>query len=451
MNVFRTTLRRALAVTGAAALASIAVPLLLAAPAHAATVTIESGVAGCQGVVTTPGSENTTKRLIAGDLEPGGTVTFEINYPVDAGDVNGDFAITDCVFINDVATVKYTVSFVPNNTAFLLTFNLQIPADAPVGALYCNYAKTTQSPSASQASNRKANPACFHIGGDLRIIKLGSDTGDTPLAGASFDIVCTTNQETVPPVVISGLSGSTTFSSGAYRASGVAATGIIGIAGPEGTPCEVTETDPPAGYDLPADPVFDYVIPSAFDDQTVETIVDPVQKNSPTIVTDATSGTVGDSISDTATLAGATADATGTITFNLYGPSDTPDCTGDVVFTDDATVSGNGDYTSASFTPDLNGDYYWVASYSGDAHNEPATGTCGDDGETSTLEPSPSPTITHSTTPPSPTSPTPSHSENPVAATGAGPVDGQLGWALALLALGGAIAFGARERYRRQH
>jgi hypothetical protein len=178
--------------------------------------------------------------------------------------------------------------------------------------------------------------------------------------------------------------------------------------------------------------------------------VDPVQKNSPTIVTDATSGTVGDEISDTAKLAGATSDATGTITFNLYGPSATPDCTGDVVFTDSVDVSGNGDYTSASFTPDLNGDYYWVASYSGDPRNDPATGGCGDDGETSTLKPSPSSTATHSTTPP-PTTPTPTHSVEPVANTGSGPVDSQVGWALALLMLGGALAFGARERYRRQH
>src|SRR6185295_7580913 len=39
---------------------------------------------GCNGVLPTPGSENTTKRLIGGSLVPGGTAIFEISFPVDA-------------------------------------------------------------------------------------------------------------------------------------------------------------------------------------------------------------------------------------------------------------------------------------------------------------------------------------------------------------------------------
>lgn len=347
------SVRRILAVSAAAALTSIAVPLMFSsAPAGAApgdpTVTQEIGVASCEGTKTTPGSENTTKRLVAGDLEPGGTVTFEINYPVDPTDVGGTFAITDCVFINDVASIKYTVSFVPNNASFLLSFNLVIPAGAPIGAQYCNYAKTTQSPSASQASNRKANPACFFIGGDLRIIKEAAGDGShTPLAGASFDVSCDTGAETVPPVVISGLSGTTSFSSGAYVASGTSASGIIAIAGPEGTPCTVTETAAPAGFDLPADPVFHYTIPAAASGQEIDYIDDPAHETTPT-------------------------------------PTPT------------------------------------------------------------TETPTPTPT-------PSPTSATPTHSQEPVANTGAGPVDSQLGWAFLLVILGGGLIFGAKERYRRTH
>jgi hypothetical protein len=464
VTVIRNTARRALAVAAAAALTSIAVPLALSVTAAGAAagdpvVTLQSGVNGCEGVRPTPGSENTNKRLIGGDLEPGGLVTFEISYPVSASDVAGrtTFTITDCVFINGDAVLKYTVDFVPNTENFLLTFQLAIPADEPIGAQYCNDAKTTAAPSDSPASNRKAGPACFFIGGDLRIIKDAAGDGThTPLAGASFDVSCptATGGETVPPVVISGLSGSTSFSGGAYVASGTAATGIIAIAGPEGTDCTVTETAPPPGYDLPADPVFHYTIPAAADGQEIDYINDPLHKNTPTIATDASSGTVGDAISDTATLTGATADATGSITFSLYGPSETADCTGTAVFTDTVDVSGNGDYTSATFTAAESGQFYWVATYSGDAKNDEAAGACGDDGETSNLEPSPSPTITHSTpspTSPTPTSPTPTHSQNPVAATGAGPVDDQVGWALALLILGSGLAFGARQRYRRQH
>ena len=370
-----------IAVLTAGALVWAASPSQAAAP----VVTLESGISGCNGVRPTPGSENTNKRLVSGDLEPGGTVTFEISFPVDPADVGQDFAITDCVFINDVAALKYTVAFVPNNTNFLLTFNLQIPADAPIGAEYCNDAKTTQSPSASPASNRKAGPACFHIGGDLRIIK--EETGDashTPIAGATFSVSCPTNV-TIPPVVISGLSGSTTYSNGAYQASGTAGTGVIAIAGPAGTQCTVTETAPPPGYDLPAVHQFTYTIPVG-SSQSVNYIDDPRSKNTTAISTTAVDGTVGSPIHDTATLSGATANAGGTITFNLYGPSATANCSGAVVYTHTVSVSGNGDYNSGNFTPTAAGSYYWVASYSGDGSNLASSGSCGDQGETSSVQ-----------------------------------------------------------------
>src|SRR5258705_2091488 len=107
-------------------------PALAAGP----VVTLEDGVASCNGVRPTPGSENTIRRLISGSLVPGGTATFEISFPVDAADVGGDFAITDCVFIDGNAALKYTVAFVPNNVNFILTFTLQIPAGTPIGAEY---------------------------------------------------------------------------------------------------------------------------------------------------------------------------------------------------------------------------------------------------------------------------------------------------------------------------
>ena len=168
-------------------------------------VTLEDGVAWCNGVRPTPGSENTNKRLVGGSLVPGGTATFEISFPVDAADVGGDFAITDCVFIDGTPLLKYTVAFVPNNENFILTFTLHIPAGTPIGAEYCNYAKTTQSPSASPASNRKAGPACFIVGGNISVLKT-NEAGD-PLAGAHFHIVCTipTTDAFLPDTIINGV------------------------------------------------------------------------------------------------------------------------------------------------------------------------------------------------------------------------------------------------------
>ncbi|HET7471878.1 MAG TPA: hypothetical protein VFJ71_02025 [Candidatus Limnocylindrales bacterium] len=109
-------------------------------------------------------------------------------------------------------------------------------------------------------------------------------------------------------------------------------------------------------------------------------------KNVTTITTAATQTVnVGQSISDSATLAGATSDAGGHITFRAYGPADT-DCTGTPAFTSASfPVSGNGTYGPASFTPATAGVYRWIASYSGDAKNEPSIGQCNDAGENDTV------------------------------------------------------------------
>ena len=90
---------------------------------------------------------------------------------------------------------------------------------------------------------------------------------------------------------------------------------------------------------------------------------------------------LGGSVTDTATLLNGTL-PTGSITFRLYGPNDA-NCTGAPVFTSNAvTVNGNGSYTSApAFTPTAIGTYRWIASYSGDANNNPITGACNDANE----------------------------------------------------------------------
>ncbi|GAB3059501.1 hypothetical protein GCM10027053_21730 [Intrasporangium mesophilum] len=123
-----------------------------------------------------------------------------------------------------------------------------------------------------------------------------------------------------------------------------------------------------------------------------------VKKFSPSIVTHATdSVTVGQAISDTATLSGATTDASGTITFKLY-PTDA--CTaGSEIFTDSRPVSGNGDYGPVTYTPANTGTYYWIASYGGDAKNEPATGHCGDLNEVSTVIQAGPAIVTHASGP----------------------------------------------------
>ena len=107
-----------------------------------------------------------------------------------------------------------------------------------------------------------------------------------------------------------------------------------------------------------------------------------VTTKQPAIVTSATlSVTIGDPISDTATLSGATSDAGGTITFRLFSDDQ---CAIEVTTgLTPVTVAGNGSYVSGNFTPTAVGTYYWIASYSGDAKNEAASTACRDANESS--------------------------------------------------------------------
>jgi hypothetical protein len=89
------------------------------------------------------------------------------------------------------------------------------------------------------------------------------------------------------------------------------------------------------------------------------------------------------SISDTATLAGSFR-PTGTVTFDLWGPTQTS-CTGTPVATASSSVNsstGTASSGSVSFSPTQVGTYFWTATYSGDSNNNPAgPSACGDPNE----------------------------------------------------------------------
>ncbi len=100
----------------------------------------------------------------------------------------------------------------------------------------------------------------------------------------------------------------------------------------------------------------------------------------PTLSTTATSGAVGGTISDTASITGGSS-PTGTVTFKAYSNST---CTTLAYTSDPVTLSGG--QASASFAPTTAGSYYWRATYSGDAANDSVTSACNlDPNETSTV------------------------------------------------------------------
>jgi uncharacterized repeat protein (TIGR01451 family) len=121
-----------------------------------------------------------------------------------------------------------------------------------------------------------------------------------------------------------------------------------------------------------------------------ETLV--VGKASPTLTTDAggdlTLGVNGSDLSDTATLSGATSDATGTITYHLYFGTDCSaenEVAGSPVT--NPNVDGNGDYVSPSIHVTKAGSYRWVANYGGDDNNEATHNGCNGENENLVVKP----------------------------------------------------------------
>jgi len=81
---------------------------------------------------------------------------------------------------------------------------------------------------------------------------------------------------------------------------------------------------------------------------------------------------------DTATIAGATSNAGGHVTFELFGPADTA-CSGTPAFTQTVDVQGNGNYstTNSSVVASAPGTWQWKTTYDGDAANVGTTSACG--------------------------------------------------------------------------
>jgi Bacterial Ig-like domain (group 3) len=85
------------------------------------------------------------------------------------------------------------------------------------------------------------------------------------------------------------------------------------------------------------------------------------------------SGSVGVVIHDTATLAGGFSPS-GSVTFDLYPPSD-PTCAGTPVFSTDGVIA-NGAASSGTYATTVVGTYRWIATYPGDSQNAPAKSGC---------------------------------------------------------------------------
>jgi hypothetical protein len=97
--------------------------------------------------------------------------------------------------------------------------------------------------------------------------------------------------------------------------------------------------------------------------------------NHPAITTTLSAETivVGGTVHDSASLTGATADAGGTVTYTVYSDST---CTTSYADAGTKTVTNGVVPDSNAITFNSTGDFYWQASYSGDANNDPALSVC---------------------------------------------------------------------------
>ena len=119
-----------------------------------------------------------------------------------------------------------------------------------------------------------------------------------------------------------------------------------------------------------------------------------VNKATPTLSTTATAGpvTVGDTIHDVAHLSGGYPALGGTLTFDVFAPSDTT-CSAPISVSPSVSVSGANDYTSGDYTTSAVGTYRWVAHYGGDANNNAVDTSCTDANESSVTQKA-TPTLT---------------------------------------------------------
>ena len=119
-----------------------------------------------------------------------------------------------------------------------------------------------------------------------------------------------------------------------------------------------------------------------------------ITPNSPTITTTVVTGspqTALATITDSATLAGATADAGGTVTYSLYSGSGATVCVAPNQVDSDTAGVTSGSVADGLFTSVAAGNYELQAVYSGDGNNDGSTSTCGTEPFTVTMA---SPTIT---------------------------------------------------------
>jgi hypothetical protein len=349
-----------------------------------ATTPSTSSCAAGAGVDLTPGtpppapldgvSNPSTVKSPTAVISKVGTYCFRADY---SGDTNypksSDGNSDECFQVNPVPTTLTTTA----------------SGTVPVGSAIDDTAHL--SGTANEPGTPVINPPPAGVGGPAK----GTITWN--LYDLTTDPNCGTSLE---------MSKLTPNGDGAYSASNGTLSGSLGT-GPTIVPTAAGTYEWVANYSgdspntLASSPVNTCASPGADVGQTESVVVSPFQPMIHTNATSPPSGAgvpLGSTIDDTATLSNATAPSNGvfgTITFNLYGPSDTPVCNTAIetsVVQVTSANNGNNSYAASSGTlsgtlgtgpgiiPTAAGTYYWTAKYTpatGDVNNLSVTEGCG--------------------------------------------------------------------------
>jgi len=341
------THRRRIAKRSLASLTAIFVlsPLLLAVPAEAVATSPSLGAAASFAVVAATTVTNTGPTVVTGDIgvSPG---TAVVGFP--PGMVNGTIHAAD-----GPASAASAAVLTAYNTAFgepcdFTLSNADLGGMTLLPGVYC-FTSTSVGLTGTLTLNAGGNPNAawlFKIGSTLIT---ASDSAVVLIGGAT---PCNNNNITWQ------VGSSATLGTGTSFVGNILASASITL----------NSTASSTGS------LYAHTGAVTMDTNSVSTCAGAGGTGGPTIAT-TPSGSVpaGGSVSDSAQLVGG-ASPSGSVTFTLFGPGDTTCST--PIATTTATLSA-GSALSGPVTVGAAGTYYWMATYSGDTNNRPATSPCG--------------------------------------------------------------------------
>ena len=310
------------------------------------------------------GTSITDTAMVTGGVNPTGTVSFELFGPSNQNCLSGGDSSQTWLQRWTVALGGDGSASVPApgyTTTVVGTYNWVAIYSGDADNLGVRSACGSESVTFTKATPTIVTTASH--GGPV-----GTVIHDTALVSGGANPTGTVTFTLYPPSNPSCTNGD---SSGAVQTVTVPL-GSDGSASSAGTPFTTTEVG-----------TYNWIAPYSGDanNQSVSTACTDEQvtvgKDPTSVATTASAGGApGITIHDSAKVTGIF-QPTGTVTFTLYGPTDTT-CTAAPLFTSTVALPADGTATSASFSgTKAAGTYNWVASYSGDASSAPSKSKCG--------------------------------------------------------------------------